>query len=54
MHIDGPSWTLAGESQRAFYDFARDGATVRIRWEVRGEKGWQPLCELTGRRITSH
>ena len=52
--IEGNTWTLTGEAQRATYEFAEDGNEVRIRWETKGDEGWQPLCELQGRRGRSH
>ena len=54
VHIENATWHLTGEAQRATYQFAADLATVRVRWEVKGERGWVPLCQLQGTRITSH
>lgn len=52
--IDEDTWTLTGEAQRATYAFANEGRSIHIRWEARGEEGWQPLCELAARRVDTH
>lgn len=52
--IEGLTWQLIGDAQRATFEFSGDGKTVHIRWESRGDKGWEPLCDLTGTRVTTH
>lgn len=52
--VDGDTWTLTGEEQRATYEFAADGQSIQIRWQAKGVDGWQPLCELTARRVKPH
>jgi hypothetical protein len=54
IHLDGGTWHLGGEAQRATYQFERDGSSVRIRWETNEGGNWKPLCELVGTRITAH
>ena len=52
--IDDCTWTLTGEEQRATYEFAADGESIRIRWETKGKEGWQPLCDLRAERAKAH
>jgi hypothetical protein len=54
LTIDEDTWTLTGEAQRATYEFAPDGESVHIQWEMKGKAGWQPLCDLTARRKKAH
>ena len=51
VSIDGTTWTLTGEAQRAVYEFG--AGTIAMRWELRDEKGWHPLRTLTARRVVS-
>jgi len=51
VSIDGATWTLTGEAQRAVYEFG--AGTIAMRWEWRDEKGWHPLCTLNARRVVS-
>lgn len=54
LQVDGGTWHLLGDAQRATYEFANDGRTVSIVWETSEGQGWKPFCELTGTRILSH
>ncbi|HEV3010642.1 MAG TPA: nuclear transport factor 2 family protein [Burkholderiales bacterium] len=51
VSIEGSTWTLTGEAQRAVYEFG--SGTIDIRWEWRDDKGWHPLCTLSARRVVS-
>ncbi len=52
--VDGRRWTFTGEAQRATYEFAADGRSMKIHWDVKGRDGaWQPLCDLRARRERS-
>lgn len=49
---DGDTWTFEGETERARYDFSRDGRTCVIKWEFKPDgKTWQPLCDRTAKRV---
>jgi hypothetical protein len=51
LSANGRVWTFRGERERATYDFAEDGQSIDIRWEVRGEaRDWRPLCDLKATR----
>ena len=52
--IEGSTWTLTGEAQRATYEFSDGGRAMRICWETRGDQGWQKLCELRATRARPH
>jgi hypothetical protein len=54
MTIDDHTWTLTGEAQRATFAFGPDGRSIDIRWETRGDEGWQPLCRLEAHRVETH
>lgn len=54
VHVEGRTWHLTGDAQRATYEFAADGNSVTILWETSEGTGWKPLCELTGTRMVSH
>ncbi len=41
MTVDGPTWTLSGEHERATYTFSDDGRTQEISWE------WKPADQST-------
>jgi len=51
VSMDGATWTLTGDAQRAVYEFSP--GSIAIRWEWRDEKGWYPLCTLNARRVVS-
>lgn len=48
--VDGDTWTLTGDRQRATLEIARDGASMRHRWWQREGDAWVPLCDLQVRR----
>ena len=52
--IEDNTWSLTGTEQRATYEFAADGQSIHVKWEMRGDQGWQPLCDLTSKRIDRH
>jgi ketosteroid isomerase-like protein len=51
VSIDGPTWTLTGEAQRAVYEFG--AGTIAMRWEWRDDNGWHSLRTLRARRGVS-
>jgi ketosteroid isomerase-like protein len=52
--VEGRRWTFSGEAQRAVYELAEDGRSMKIHWDAKGEDGaWQPLCDLKARRERS-
>ena len=51
MTIDGRTWTLSGEHERATYKFSEDGRSQEISWEWKPGEGWLPLCDRTAHRI---
>jgi hypothetical protein len=48
--VDGPVWTLTGETERARIEFSADGRTQTITWEWRPRDRWLPLCDRVARR----
>ena len=49
---DGNTWTFEGETERARYDFSRDGRTCVIKWEFKPDgELWKPLCDRTAKRV---
>ncbi len=51
MTVEGRTWTLSGESERASCAFSEDGRTQEISWEWKPAGEWLPLCDRTARRI---
>lgn len=51
MAVEGRTWTLAGEHERAAYRFSEDGRSQEICWEWKPAEEWLPLCDRTARRI---
>jgi hypothetical protein len=52
LSVDGLTWLLEGETERARTVFSADGNTQTITWEwLRGGK-WLPLCDRVATRIT--
>lgn len=51
MTIEGRSWTLTEEHERATYEFSEDGRSQEISWEWKPGEGWLPLCDRTAHRI---
>lgn len=50
LAVDGRTWTLTGDRERARIEFSADGNTQSIAWEWRPEDGWLPLCDRIARR----
>jgi hypothetical protein len=49
---DGDTWTFEGETERARYDFSRDGRSCDIKWEFKPDgRTWKPLCDRTAKRV---
>ena len=51
MTVEGRTWTLSGEHERATYSFSEDGLTQAISWEWKPGEEWLPLCDRTAHRI---
>lgn len=51
MTVEGSTWTLAGEHERATHTFSEDGRTQEISWEWKPGDAWLPLCDRTAHRI---
>lgn len=51
MTIEGRSWTLTGERERATYEFTEGGRSQEISWEWKPGEEWLPLCDRTAHRI---
>ncbi len=51
MTVDGPTWTLTGEHERATHRFSDDGRTQNISWEWKPAEEWLPLCDRTAHRV---
>ncbi len=51
MTVDGRTWTLTGEPERAIYRFSEDTRTQEISWEWKRAEEWLPLCDRTAHRI---
>ena len=51
MTVDGPTWTLIGEHERATFTFSEDGGTQEIAWEWKPGDEWLPLCDRRAYRI---
>ncbi|ANH39752.1 hypothetical protein I601_3346 [Nocardioides dokdonensis FR1436] len=51
MTVEGRTWTLSGEAERATCTFSEDGRTQEISWEWKPAHQWLPLCDRTARRI---
>ncbi len=50
--VEGDTWTLTGETERARIEFTDGGDAQKISWEWRkpGED-WLPLCDRVARRV---
>lgn len=51
LTVEGRTWTLTGEHERATYRFSEDGETQEISWELKREETWLPLCDRIAKRI---
>ena len=51
MTVDGRTWTLSGDQERATFRFSEDGRTQEISWEWKPGGEWLPLCDRTAHRI---
>ena len=52
LAVDGRTWLLEGETERARTVFDDDGATQTITWEWLRDGRWLPLCDRVATRIT--
>lgn len=52
LTVDGRTWTLTGEHERATNRFSVDGRSQEIAWEWKPAEVWLPLCDRTAHRIT--
>lgn len=51
MTVDGHTWTLSGEHERATFTFSEVGGTQDISWQWKLGHDWLPLCDRTALRI---
>ncbi len=51
ISVDGPTWRLEAETERARTIFGADGDTQRITWEWMQNGKWLPLCDRVATRI---
>ena len=51
LTVDGRTWTLTGEQERATQIFSADGRSQEISWEWKHADVWLPLCDRTAYRI---
>lgn len=51
MSLEGRTWSLVGEHERATVTFSHDGRTQDISWEWRRGENWLPLCDRTAHRV---
>lgn len=51
MTVEGNTWKLAGEHERASTTFSDDGRTQTIAWEWKPDDQWLPLCDRTAHRV---
>lgn len=49
--VQGRTWTLAGERERATYRCSEDGRTQEISWKWKPGEEWLPLCDRTAHLI---
>ena len=50
--VDGETWTLTGDTERASVEFTDGGNTQKIAWEWRQTgDSWLALCERTAKRV---
>lgn len=50
LNIDGQTWNIQGETERAVMEFDADGGTYKEFWEIRSDGQWLPLCRRAGKR----
>lgn len=51
LSVDGPTWLLTGETERATTTFSPDGNTQTINWEWLRAGRWLPLCDRIALRV---
>ncbi|HEV7689454.1 MAG TPA: hypothetical protein VGO52_01455 [Hyphomonadaceae bacterium] len=51
VRVDGETWTLLGEHERAMIVFSEDGRTQTITWEWKPRDKWLPLCDRVAKRV---
>jgi hypothetical protein len=49
--VDGNSWTILGETERARIVFSADGKSQTLAWEWRPHDLWLPLCDRVATRL---
>lgn len=49
--VDGDTWTISGEHERATITFGDEGRTQTIAWEWRPRGDWLPLCDRVAKRV---
>lgn len=52
LSVDGRTWLLEGETERAHTIFDADGYTQTITWEWLRDGSWLALCDRVATRIT--
>lgn len=52
LSLDGRTWLLKGETERARTVFDAEGNTQTITWEWLRDGKWLPLCDRVATRIT--
>jgi hypothetical protein len=48
--VEGQTWTLTGETERARIQIGKGGRTQTITWEWKPANQWLPLCDRVARR----
>ena len=51
LSVDGRTWLLDGETERARTVFNADGKTQTITWEWLRDGKWLPLCDRVASRV---
>lgn len=51
LSVDGRTWLLEGETERACTIFSADGDTQTITWEWLRNGKWLPLCDRIASRV---
>lgn len=52
VSVDGDTWRLSGDQERATITFSDDGRTQTHHWEFRRQGAWIPLCDRVATRVT--
>lgn len=54
LSVDGGTWTLEGETERARTVFSADGISQTVTWERFQGGKWLPLCDRVATRVSCH